>query len=61
MTTSQSVLPFLPFSKPSIDEATIAAVGDVLRSGWITSGPKVQAFEKTLSDYLDQRLVRTFN
>jgi len=61
MTNSQSVLPFLPFSKPTIDEATIAAVGDVLRSGWITSGPKVQAFEKTLSDYLDQRLVRTFN
>ena len=36
---------FLPFSKPVIDEATIAAVGDVLRSGWITSGPQVQAFE----------------
>jgi len=54
-------LPFLPFSKPTIDEPTIAAVADVLRSGWITSGPKVQAFEKTLSDYLGQRLVRTFN
>jgi len=58
---TQSVLPFLPFSKPTIDEATIAAVGDVLRSGWITSGPKVQAFEKNLSDYLGQRLVRSFN
>ena len=54
-------LPFLPFSKPSIDEATIAAVGEVLRSGWITSGPKVQAFEAMLSDYLGGRLVRTFN
>ena len=54
-------LPFLPFSKPTIDEATIAAVGDVLRSGWITSGPKVQAFEAMLSDYFGGRLVRTFN
>ena len=56
-----SSLPFLPFSKPTIDEATIAAVGDVLRSGWITSGPKVQAFEEQLSQYLGGRPVRTFN
>ena len=27
---------FLPFTRPSIDEATIQAVGEVLRSGWIT-------------------------
>lgn len=52
---------FLPFSRPTIDEETIAAVGEVLRSGWITSGPKVQAFEKLLSDYLSGRIVRTFN
>ena len=56
-----SLLPFLPFSKPTIDEATIAAVGDVLRSGWITSGPKVQAFEAQLSEYFGGRPVRTFN
>ena len=52
---------FLPFSRPSIDEATIAAVGDVLRSGWITTGPKVQEFEKKLSEYFGGRPVRTFN
>ncbi|HLP98981.1 MAG TPA: DegT/DnrJ/EryC1/StrS aminotransferase family protein [Sideroxyarcus sp.] len=52
---------FLPFTKPYIDEAAIAAVGDVLRSGWITSGPKVLAFEKALSEYLGGRPVRTFN
>jgi len=52
---------FLPFSKPTIDEATIATVGDVLRSGWITSGPKVAEFEKQLSDYFGGRPVRTFN
>ncbi|GAB5606194.1 DegT/DnrJ/EryC1/StrS family aminotransferase [Sideroxyarcus sp. TK5] len=52
---------FLPFTRPYIDEAAIAAVGDVLRSGWITSGPKVQAFEKVLSEYFGGRPVRTFN
>ena len=31
---------FLPFSRPSITEAEIAAVSKVLRSGWITTGPK---------------------
>jgi len=54
-------LPFLPFSKPTIDEATIAAVGEVLRSGWITSGPKVAAFEARMSEYFGGRPVRTFN
>ncbi|MRW89302.1 DegT/DnrJ/EryC1/StrS aminotransferase family protein [Duganella sp. FT80W] len=54
-------LPFLPFSRPTIDEATITAVGDVLRSGWITSGPKVAAFEAQMSEYFGGRPVRTFN
>jgi hypothetical protein len=53
--------PFLPFTRPSIDEATIAAVADVLRSGWITSGPKVQAFEAALSELCGGRTVRAFN
>lgn len=59
--TSASDLPFLPFTKPYIDEATISAVSDVLRSGWLTSGPKVQAFESLLSSYFGGRQVRTFN
>jgi dTDP-4-amino-4,6-dideoxygalactose transaminase len=60
--TQTSVQPFLPFARPSIDEATIAAVGDVLRSGWLTSnGPKVQAFESQLSAYFGGRPVRTYN
>jgi dTDP-4-amino-4,6-dideoxygalactose transaminase len=54
-------LPFLPFSRPTIDEETIAAVGEVLRSGWITTGPKNQAFEAQLSEYFGGRPVRTFN
>ncbi|SMC29277.1 hypothetical protein SAMN02745857_03734 [Andreprevotia lacus DSM 23236] len=52
---------FLPFTRPSIDEDTIADVGNVLRSGWITSGPKVAAFEAALSDYFGGRPVRVVN
>ena len=52
---------FLPFTRPTIDEATIAGVVDVLRSGWITSGPKVREFEAQLSDYCGGRPVRAFN
>ena len=52
---------FLPFTKPTMDEETIAAVGEVMRSGWMTSGPKVQALEAQLSDYFGGRPVRTFN
>ena len=52
---------FLPFSKPHIDESTIAAVSDVLRSGWLTGGPKVKQFEQVLSAYFGGRPVRTFN
>jgi dTDP-4-amino-4,6-dideoxygalactose transaminase len=51
---------FLPFTRPSIDEETIAGVAEVLRSGWIASGPQVQAFEAAFSAYLGGRLVRTF-
>jgi dTDP-4-amino-4,6-dideoxygalactose transaminase len=54
-------LPFLPFTRPTIDEETIAAVGEVLRSGWITTGPKNAAFEALLSEYFGGRPVRTFN
>ena len=37
---------FLPFSRPSISETDIAAVGEVLRSGWITTGAKAAEFEQ---------------
>lgn len=52
---------FLPMTRPSIDEATIAGVCEVLRSGWITSGPQVKAFEAALSEYFGGRPVRAFN
>ena len=48
----------LPFARPTLDEATIADVAEVLRSGWITSGPKVAAFEAALSATVGGRPVR---
>jgi len=36
----------IPFSPPYIDQAIIDEVTDSLRSGWITTGPKVKALEK---------------
>lgn len=51
---------FLPFTRPSIDEETIQDVADVLRSGWITTGPKSAEFEKALSTHCDGRPVRVF-
>jgi len=52
---------FLHFTRPSIDDAEIQAVGEVLRSGWITSGPKVREFEAALSKRYGGRPVRVLN
>ena len=56
-----ATLPPLPFTRPIIDEETIAGVVEVLRSGWITSGPKVKEFEAKLSEFCGGRPVRAFN
>ena len=50
--------PMLPFTRPSIDEQTIREVAEVLRSGWLASGPKVKAFEAALSALCGGRPVR---
>lgn len=42
---------FLPFSKPTISEEAIAEVVDCLRSGWITTGPRVEKLSQALCDY----------
>src|SRR5689334_17187844 len=45
--------PFLPFSRPTISEEAISEVVQCLRSGWITTGPRVKRFEQLLSEYFD--------
>ena len=46
---------FLPFSRPSISEDDIAAVDAVLRSGWITTGPKCAEFENRFGEYVGSK------
>jgi hypothetical protein len=52
---------YLPFTRPSIDEETIAGVAEVLRSGWISSGPCVKQLEQELSLYFGGRAVRAMS
>src|SRR5438105_3136767 len=59
MNDSSKPVKQLPFTRPSIDEDTIALVAEVLRSGWLASGPKVAQLEAELSAYLGGRPVRT--
>ena len=43
---------FLPFSLPSIGQEEIDEVSDTLRSGWLSTGPKVNRFEGEFADYV---------
>lgn len=36
---------FLPYCRPDVDEAEIAAIAECIRNGWLTTGPKVREFE----------------
>jgi dTDP-4-amino-4,6-dideoxygalactose transaminase len=49
---------YLKFASPVLDESTIAGVGDVLRSGQLTSGPWVRRFEQDLSAFCGGRPTR---
>ena len=41
---------FLPYGRPTLDESDIAAVTEVLRSDWLTTGPKIPALESALAN-----------
>jgi perosamine synthetase len=45
-------LTVIPYGKQWIDEEDIRAVVEVLRSDWLTTGPKVSAFEETVTNYV---------
>jgi perosamine synthetase len=44
--------PAIPFHRPSITEADIEAVSGVLRTGWLTTGPKVKELETAVAAYV---------
>lgn len=51
----------LPYGHQSIDEEDIQAVTDVLRSDWITTGPKVAEFEEAFADYVHAEYAVSFS
>jgi dTDP-4-amino-4,6-dideoxygalactose transaminase len=50
--TVATSMPFLPFARVDLGEEEIAEVVDSLRSGWLTTGPKVRQFELDFAAYL---------
>jgi dTDP-4-amino-4,6-dideoxygalactose transaminase len=50
--------PYLGLSAPQIGDEEIEELLDAIRSGWLTSGPKVQAFQAALEEYLHVAHVR---
>ena len=51
----------VPFFRPDITEQEIEAVSEVLRSGWITTGPKTKQFEQELAKYFGVNRVAALN
>jgi dTDP-4-amino-4,6-dideoxygalactose transaminase len=45
----------IPFHRPSIGDAEVAAATDVLRSGWLTTGARAHAFEEAFAQRLGVR------
>ena len=48
-------MPTIPYGRQSIDEKDVTAVCSVLRSDWLTTGPKVEEFEKAVAEYVGAR------
>jgi len=51
----------LPYGRQSIDESDIAAVVDVLRSDWLTTGPKVAEFEDAFAAFVGAKHAVSFS
>lgn len=51
----------IPFSPPYIDDSVIDEVVDSLKSGWITTGPKVKALEEEIQKMSEAKRVLCVN
>jgi perosamine synthetase len=51
----------LPYGRHSVDEADIQAVVDVLRSNWLTTGPKVEEFEEAFAAWVEAEHAVSFS
>lgn len=52
---------FIPYGRQSIDEDDIQAVVDVLRSDFLTTGPKIAEFEQTVANYVGVKYAVAFS
>lgn len=53
--------PFIPYGQQSIDEDDIQAVIDVLKSDYITTGPKIDEFENKIAEYVGAKYAVAFS
>src|SRR5205809_7957649 len=50
--TVTGVITKIPIAAPWVGEEEVEAVARPLRSGWLTQGPEVAAFEREFADYV---------
>ena len=53
--------PFIPYGRQSVDENDVAEVCRVLRSDWLTTGPKVDEFEASVADFVGSKYAVAVN
>ena len=51
----------LPYGRQAVDEADIQAVVDVLRSDWLTTGPRVAEFEEAFAAFVNAKFAVSFS
>ncbi len=52
MTAATGTFPEIPFFDLKVEEEDLEAVAETLRSGWLTMGPRTEAFERTFAEYV---------
>lgn len=52
---------FIPYGRQSIDQDDIQAVVEVLKSDWLTQGPKIEEFEGKIAEYCGSKFAVVFN
>lgn len=52
---------YIPYGKQTIDEKDIQAVVEALRSDYLTTGPKIEEFEKRVADYVGAKYAVAVN
>ena len=55
------MLSFIPYSRQLIDDADIEEVVRILKSDWLTQGPKVKEFEEALAAYCGAKYATVFS